>query len=84
MESEPSWTQKISNNTVCSFFYVFAMVYLTLGIVSLLGLVYGFVLSKIKVPGIVLFMYILTSGISFTTALFHYLICKRALDKPSA
>jgi len=78
MEHEASWTKQISSEQVCSFFYIFAIIYATIGVLSILSIVF-----IIKLPlNLRLFCLsysIITSFFAFTTALFHYLICQRAL-----
>ena len=83
---EPDWTKKISNDTICNFFYAFFVVYAFFAVVSLLGLIGLFVFAA-KMPKSVLVIQslyaIITVGLATTMALFHYLICDRAL-KPGA
>jgi hypothetical protein len=83
---EPNWTKQISSNTVCNFFYAFFVIYAFFAVVSLLGLVGLFVFSA-KMPKGVLVVQslyaIITVGLATTMALFHYLICDRAL-KPGS
>lgn len=78
---EPTWTKQISNNQVCSFFYAFSIIY---GVVGVLGIAFGvWALFFSKVPSSFIVPYLIqiliTSGLAFITALFHYLICTRAL-----
>jgi hypothetical protein len=83
---EPDWTKKISSETVCNFFYGFFLVYAFLAVISLLGLISIFVFASKLPKGIVITQSIyalVTLGIATTMALFHYLICDRAL-KPGA
>jgi hypothetical protein len=76
---EPDFTKQISSKSICDFFYAFFWVYLIIGLVSLLGLVGTMMYSKGSIMMIV--SYIISFGIATTTALFHYLICSRALLK---
>jgi uncharacterized membrane protein len=82
---EPEWTKRISSETVCNFFYAFFVVYAILAVVSVVGLV-G-ILSTAKLPkGIMVaqtFYGLIMIALATTMALFHYLICDRAL-KPGA
>jgi hypothetical protein len=83
---EPDWTKKISNDTVCNFFYGFFLVYAFFAVVSLLGLIGIFVFASKLPKGIVITQSIyalVTLGLATTMALFHYLICDRAL-KPGS
>lgn len=77
---EPQWTKAISNETVCNFFYFFYVLYAVLAIISVFGLVGVFfmnlpknVLIATSIQGL------LMAGLAGTTALFHYLVCSRAL-----
>ena len=86
VEMEPTWTKAISNETVCNFFYAFFVVYAFFAVVSLLGFVSIFIFSSKLPKGIVITQSIyalITLGIATTMALFHYLICDRAL-KPGS
>lgn len=81
MDSEPNWTKQISSEQVCSFFYAFSIVYAIIGSLGiafgLWGLFFGKLPTSIILPYLI--QIILTSGLAFITALFHYLICQRAL-----
>ena len=84
---EPDWTKKISSETVCNFFYGFFIVYAFFAVVSLLGLISIFVFASKLPKGIVVtqsLYALVTLGIATTMALFHYLICDRALKPGSA
>ena len=84
---EPDWTKKISSETVCNFFYGFFIVYAFFAVVSLLGLIRIFVFASKLPKGIVVtqsLYALVTLGIATTMALFHYLICDRALKPGSA
>jgi hypothetical protein len=80
----PQWTDKISNNVVCNYFYVFFMIFAVWAALSLLGGVWIFATTKMSFGMLigVIFNILLSFGISATSALFLYLICERAL-KPS-
>jgi hypothetical protein len=81
---EPSWTRSISNKTICNFFYTFFVVYAFLGALSVVGFI-GLFFMKLP-PNVIIangFTTLLTMGLATTMALFHYLICDRAL-KPGA
>ncbi len=81
---EHKWTDKISNATICNYFYIFFLVFAVWAGVSLLGGVWVFATTKMGFGLLiaVLFNILLSFGISATSALFLYLICDRAL-KPS-
>lgn len=77
---EPEWTKNISSETVCNFFYFFYVVYAVLAIFTVFSLVALLFMDLPKnllvVSGI---QGILMVGIATVTALFHYLVCARAL-----
>jgi hypothetical protein len=79
--NEPTWTKQISSEQVCSFFYAFAIIY---GVIGALGigmvlwsLFYGKLPTSIAIPFLIHIL--ITSSLAFITALFHYLVCTRAL-----
>lgn len=80
----PQWTEKISNNVLCGYFYVFFIIFSVWAGLSLLGGVWIFATTKMTFGVLValVFNILLSFGISATSALFLYLICERAL-KPS-
>ena len=80
MESrEPSWTKEISSEQVCSFFYAFAIIYGVIGVLSMA--VWSLFFSKIATSKVIPYLIhiLITSSLAFVTALFHYLVCTRAL-----
>ena len=83
--SAPQWTDKIPNNVICNYFYVFFMIFAVWAAISLIGGVWIFATTKMPLGLLVAFIFniLLSFGISATSALFLYLICERAL-KPSA
>ena len=78
---EPDWTKNISSKTVCDFFYVFFIIYAILAgiaVISMLVTVFALKLPKgLMIASI--FTNLLILAVSGTTALFHYLVCTRAL-----
>ena len=79
--NEPNWTKQISSEQVCSFFYAFAIIY---GVIGALGigmglwsLFYGKLPTALAIPFLIHIL--ITSSLAFITALFHYLVCTRAL-----
>jgi len=81
MEGEPSWTKQISSEQVCTFFYAFAIVNAVIGLLGLgLGL-WSIFVTKMPVSFVtpMLIQIVITSGLAFTSALFQFLICERAL-----
>lgn len=80
----PEWTDKIPDNLLCNYFYVFFIIFAVWAALSLLGGVWIFASTKMSLGLLVgvIFNILLSFGISATSALFLYLICERAL-KPS-
>ncbi len=79
---EPNWTKQISSEAICNFFYAFFVIYAAFAVISLLGLVGLFVFSSKMPKGVLISQSVwglITLGIATTMALFHYLICDRAL-----
>ncbi len=77
---EPDFTKKISSKTICDFFYYFFWAYVILGGLSLLALIGTAMTAKVT-PWGSLISYGLTFAIAAITALFHHLVCSRALLK---
>jgi hypothetical protein len=80
IEMEPEWTKNISSETICNFFYFFYVVYAVLAIFALVSFASMFLFPLPK--GVLLITGIqglLMVAIATTTALFHYLVCSRAL-----
>lgn len=77
---EPQWTKNISSETVCNFFYFFYVVYAVIAIFALFSIIALFFMDLPKniliTTGI---QSVLGLGIAVVTALFHYLVCARAL-----
>lgn len=80
--SESHWTDSISNATLCNFFYVFFVIFMIWGVIGLIGMMWLFATTPMKGSTMIalLFNLVITSGISITAALFHYLVCDRALN----
>lgn len=78
---EKSWTDAISDNVLCGYFYIFFLVFSVWAGLSLVGGIWIFASSKMSMGQLVSIMFniILSFGISATSALFLYLICERAL-----
>ena len=77
---EPQWTKNISSETVCNFFYFFYVVYAVIAILTVFSI---FSLFFMDLPKNMILMAsfqgILMVSIAGVTALFHYLVCARAL-----
>lgn len=80
----PKFTEKIADSTICSYFYIFFMIFSIWAALSLLSGIYVFATTKMAFSVLVGFIIsiLLSFGISATSALFLYLICERAL-KPA-
>jgi hypothetical protein len=80
IEMEPEWTKNISSEVVCNFFYFFYVIYAVFAIFAVFSLV---ALMFMDLPKNMLVMAsvqsLLMLGVAGTTALFHYLVCARAL-----
>ena len=82
---EPTWTKNISDETICNFFYAFFVVYVVFAALAVLGFISLFFMKLPKnFMMIQAFSTLLTMGIATTMALFHYLICDRALKPGSS
>ena len=81
ISNEPTWTQQISSEQVCSFFYAFAIIYGVIGVLGIGMSVWSLFFSKIPSALVMplLIQIVITSTLAFVTALFHYLVCTRAL-----
>ena len=77
MPSEPNWSKKISNTTVCTWFYALAIVNLLFGLAGIL-LTLNLVL-KGKSDNAYLFGYILGASVSVMNSWFFFLVCNRGL-----
>ena len=77
---EPQWTKNISSETVCNFFYFFYVVYAVIAIFAIFSFIALFFMDLPKniliTTGI---QSVLALGLATVTALFHYLVCARAL-----
>ena len=80
----PQWTDKISNSTLCDYFYIFFVIFSVWAGLSFLAGIWVFSTSKMSLGMLVavIINILLSFGISATSALFLYLICERAL-KPA-
>lgn len=77
---EPQWTKNISSETVCNFFYFFYVVYAVLAVFTVFSLVSLFFMDLPKNMLVVATIQsLLMVGVAGVTALFHYLVCARAL-----
>ncbi len=81
----PEWTDKIPDNVICNYYYVFFIIFSVWAGLSLLGGVWIFATTKMPLSSLiaVIFNLLLSFGISATSALFMYLICERALKTSS-
>lgn len=77
---EPQWTKSISSETICNFFYFFHVLYVVIAILAVVSAISLFFMNVPK-PALypMAFQAVITSVLAGVTALFHYLICSRAL-----
>lgn len=77
---EPEWTKNISSEVVCNFFYFFYVIYAVIAILAVFSLISLFFMNVPK--GVMIpigIQGLLTGTVAAITALFHYLVCARAL-----
>jgi amino acid transporter len=77
---EPDFTKKISSKTICDFFYYFFWAYLVLGGLSFIAMIGTAAMAKVMPWGTII-SFGFTFAIAAISALFHYLVCSRALLK---
>ena len=79
--AEPEWMQKISNATVCNFFYAWFVVYAVIFVLAFLSLIgTSFLVKKMGPAGIALSVQaVITTLIAGSFMMFYYIICNRAL-----
>jgi type III secretory pathway component EscR len=78
---EPQWTKKISNNTVCSWYYILFLINAFIAIVAVVGtlmVIFGMKMQK-GMSYAFGFQGLLTVAIATTSSLFLYLVCDRSL-----
>jgi hypothetical protein len=78
---EPKWMQKISNATVCNFFYFFFVLYAIFTVLALV-VMFGtfFAAKKLGTAGIIMSVQsVLTFLLGTSFMAFYYMICDRAL-----
>jgi len=76
MPSEPNWSRDISNSSVCTWFYAFAIINAIVAVAGILGAV----LYKKAPVGVILYLLIFGS-ISFFNAWFLFVVCSRGLHE---
>ena len=76
---EHQWMKTISSETICNFFYLFFVFYAAIAVVAL----FGGVMTMSSMPKSLMiasgFQSLVVFALAATAALFHYLICDRAL-----
>jgi len=77
MPSEPSWSTKFSNTTVCTWFYIIAIINLLFGAAGIVGAL--FLMSKGKYDMFQLFTVVLAASIGFANSWGFFLVCNRGL-----
>lgn len=76
-----NWMANIKSETICNFFYYFYVFYAVIAVITVIGMI-G-VLAMIPMSkGLKIvfgFQNLIVFGLAATAALFHYLVCQRAL-----
>ena len=78
MPSEPSWSQKISSTTVCTWFYALAIFNLLFGTAGIVSALYLMSLGKYNMMQ--LFTVVLGASIGFTNSWALFLVCNRGIN----
>jgi len=76
-----NWMANIKSETICNFFYFFYVFYAVIAVITVLGMV-GILAMIPMSKGLKMvfgFQNLIVFGLAATAALFHYLICERAL-----
>ena len=77
MPSEPTWSKKISSTTVCTWFYILAVLD---GIVAAFAIFLAlFLMLKGKSSLLNMIMLVMASLVGFTNSWFLFLVCNRGL-----
>ncbi len=73
--------KSISSDTICNFFYFFFVFYAAIAAVTLLGTIGVLAMSRLPKSLMIVsgFQSLVVFALAATAALFHYLICDRAL-----
>ena len=81
MPSEPNWSKSISNSSVCTWFYILAVINGIFGVAGVLSALY--LLSKgVKGISFMYVLFVLLGALAgFTNAWFFYLVCNRGLHE---
>lgn len=81
VEMEPAWMQKISNASVCNFFYAWFVVYAVFFVFAIVSVIGTFLtVKKFGALEIALSVQsVLTMLIAGSFMMFHYMVCDRAL-----
>ena len=78
---EPKWTKKISNDTICRWFYIFFIANIIVVALVLAAGVYALVIKgSSRVTSGSVFFALLQLIVAGTNTLFFYLICDRSLQ----
>ena len=78
MPSEPTWSQKISSTTVCTWFYAIAIVNLLFGTAGIVSGLY--LMSLRKYDMLQLFTVVLAASIGFANSWGFFLVCNRGIN----
>ena len=76
-----NWMASIKSETICNFFYFFYVFYAVIAVITVLGMI-GILTMIPMSKGLKMvfgFQNLIVFGLAATAALFHYLVCQRAL-----
>ena len=80
--TEPEWTKRFSNETVCNYYYYLSVIILVLGGLNAVASIYLITKLKGNLKGFLigsLIGQLITLGIAYFVYLFAYLTCTRSL-----
>jgi hypothetical protein len=80
MPSEPAWSKKISNTTVCTWFYILAVVNGLFAVAGVLSALFLMTKGGKNSFGN-MFLVLVAALVGFTNAWFLYLVCNRGLHE---
>jgi hypothetical protein len=79
MPSEPEWLASISSGTVCTWFYIIAILNSIFAVAGVIGL--GVLVSK-GVKSLIIFLpYTIGMLVGLTNAWFLFMMCNRSINK---
>ena len=79
MPSEPEWSASISSASVCTWFYVFAILNGVFAVAGVIGAI--ILLTRGTKSAVSLLPLVLGSLVGFTNAWFLFIVCNRGINK---